>query len=214
MSQEMLAPERFYDLGHQGDVDRPQLAKLLAMSPTQRLRHHERWRSLLTKGTPMPNFLEEMVVRLTQAQVEFVIAGGVSAVLQGASIITRDLDLCYRRTPGNVARLVAALASLQPRPRGFPADLPFVFDERTLLLGSNFTLEIGEESLDLLGDMSAIGGYEQVIAQADEMAVAGCQVKVLSLPQLIATKEAAGRPKDHAVLPELKAALELKRKPQ
>ena len=35
---------------------------------------------------------------------------------------------------------------------------------------------------------------------------------VLSLSQLIETKEAAGRPKDLAVLPVLKATLELKRK--
>jgi hypothetical protein len=33
-----------FDLGHQGDVDRTQIAARLAMSPTQRLRHHESWR--------------------------------------------------------------------------------------------------------------------------------------------------------------------------
>src|SRR5687767_6837875 len=33
-----------FDLGHQGDVDRTQIAALLAMSPTERLRHHEPWR--------------------------------------------------------------------------------------------------------------------------------------------------------------------------
>jgi predicted nucleotidyltransferase len=211
LSNETLAPERFFDLGHRGDVDWTLVTKLLAMTPAQRLRHHEGWRSLLKKESLVPNFVEVIVARLAQAQVEFVIVGGVSAVLQGASIVTRDLDLCYRRTPGNIARLAAALAPLQPRPRGFPPDLPFSFDERTLQLGSNFTLEIGDESLDLLGDMSAIGGYEQIIAQAEEVLVAGCQVKVLALAQLIATKEAAGRPKDRAVLPELRAALELKR---
>jgi hypothetical protein len=33
-----------FDLGHQGDVDRTQIAARLAMSPTERLRHHESWR--------------------------------------------------------------------------------------------------------------------------------------------------------------------------
>jgi hypothetical protein len=33
-----------FDLGHQGDVDRTQIAARLAMSPTERLRHHEPWR--------------------------------------------------------------------------------------------------------------------------------------------------------------------------
>ena len=201
-----------FDLGHRGDTDYTQIAKFLAMSPTQRLRHHERWRQLLMRATLMPNFLEEMVSRLTQAEVEFVIVGGVSAVLQGAPITTRDLDVCYRRTPANITRLVSALAPLNPRPRGFPPDLPFFFDERSIQLGSNFTLEIGDESLDLLGVMSAIGGYEEIISQAEEKTVAGHKVKVLPLALLIATKQAAGRPKDLAVIPELKATLEMQQK--
>ena len=160
----------------------------------------------------MPNFLEEMVSRLTKAEVEFVIVGGVSAVLQGSPITTRDLDVCYRRTPANITRLVSALAPLQPRPRGFPSDLPFFFDERSIQLGSNFTLEIGNESLDLLGVMSAIGGYEEIIDQAQEKTVAGHKVNVLPLALLIATKQAAGRPKDLAVIPELQATLEIQQK--
>jgi hypothetical protein len=185
-----------FDLGHQGDVDYTQISKYLAMTPTQRLRHHEGWR----------------LTRLAQAQVEFVIVGGVSAVLQGAPITTRDLDVCYRRTPANISRLVSALAPLGPRPRGFPPELPFFLDERALQLGSNFTLEIGDESLDLLGIMSAIGGYEDIIHQAEEKTVAGHKVKVLPLALLITTKQAAGRPKDLAVIPELKATLEMQRK--
>ena len=33
-----------FDLGHQGDYDRTQIAARLAMTPTERLRHHEPWR--------------------------------------------------------------------------------------------------------------------------------------------------------------------------
>jgi hypothetical protein len=205
-----VAPGTTWDLGHEDDVDRTLLAKMLALTPGQRLRHHERWRCLLTKRKPMPPFLEDLLRLLVPARVEFLIVGGVSAVLQGSTIVTRDLDLCYRRTPENIARLVAALGSLNPRPRGFPAGLPFTFDERTVQLGYNFTLEIGEESLDLLGETSAIGGFEQVIGRAVEVEVAGFPVKVLSLVDLIATKTAANRPKDHAVLPELRLLLEQK----
>jgi predicted nucleotidyltransferase len=72
-------------------------------------------------------------------------------------------------------------------------------------------LEVGPESLDLVGEMSAIGGYEQVIGSAVEATVGSRSVKVLSLEQLIATKTAAGRTKDLAALPELQATLERKR---
>jgi len=90
--------------------------------------------------------------------------------------------------------------------------MPFTFDERTIQLGSNFTFAIGDDDVDLLGDMSAIGGYEQIIDQSTEMDVAGFRVKVLSLPLLIKTKEAAGRTKDLIMLPILRATLELKQK--
>jgi hypothetical protein len=103
-------------------------------------------------------FAKDIIIRLAQGQVEFVIVGGVSAILQGAEVTTMDLVICYRRTPANIARLAQALAPLQPRLRGFPPDLPFTFDERALQLGSNFTLMVGSESLDLLGVVNAIGG--------------------------------------------------------
>jgi hypothetical protein len=68
-------------------------------------------------------------------------------------------------------------------------------------------LDVDTESLDLLAEMSGLGGYEQVIPQAEEMPVGECIVKVLSLADLIVTKRAAGRPKDLSVLPLLEATL-------
>lgn len=160
----------------------------------------------------MQGFVKDVFARLTTANVEFVVVGGVSAVLQGVPIMTLDLDLCYRRTPENIRKLAAALAPLSLRQRGFPPDLPALFDERTIQMGCNFTLETGIEHLDLLGEMSAIGGYEQIIGHAEDIEFQNYRLKVLSLEQLIATKEAANRPKDHLVLPTLRAVLEMRGK--
>lgn len=106
----------------------------------------------------MQNFTERVVSALSEGQVEFIVVGGVSAVLQGAPIITRDLDLCYRRTSDNLSRLAEAVFPFQLRLRGLPEGVPNVFDARSLQFGMNFTLEAENESLDLLGEMSAIGG--------------------------------------------------------
>jgi len=57
-------------------------------------------------------FAKDLIVRLAQGQVEFVVVGGVSAILQGAEYTTLDLDICYRRTPENITRLAQALAPL------------------------------------------------------------------------------------------------------
>lgn len=38
---------KYFDLGHQGDFDRTQIAMIFAMTPTERLRHHEPWREFV-----------------------------------------------------------------------------------------------------------------------------------------------------------------------
>ncbi|MBK8999269.1 MAG: hypothetical protein IPM35_26415 [Myxococcales bacterium] len=43
----------------------------------------------------MPSFVEQVIARLVDEQVEFLVVSGVSAVLQGAPIVTQDLDICY-----------------------------------------------------------------------------------------------------------------------
>ena len=45
-TQARLDP-KYFDLGHQGDFDRGQIAMMLAMTPTERLRHHESWRQFV-----------------------------------------------------------------------------------------------------------------------------------------------------------------------
>ncbi len=67
----------------------------------------------------MPNFTERVVSALSIGKVEFIVVGGVSAVLQGAPIVTRDLDLCYRRGSDNLSRLAAALSSFTAAPARF-----------------------------------------------------------------------------------------------
>lgn len=124
-------------------------------------------------------------------------------------IVTRDLDVCYRSSSDNLCRLAEALSPFQMRLRDLPDGMPNVFDERSLQFGMNFTLETEDESLYLLGEMSAIGDYDAIVDRAVEMAVAGHTVKVLALSDLNRTKRAAGRPKDLAVLPVLEATLQV-----
>jgi hypothetical protein len=155
----------------------------------------------------MQNFVERVLEALTQAGVEFIVVGGVSAVLQGVPVVTQDLDLCYRRTPDNVRRLATALRSFRPKLRGLPEEVPNIVDERTFQLGTNFTLDLEGEDLDLLAEMSGIGGYDDVAPSVIELDVGGRRIRVLPLDRLIATKRAAGRAKDLAVLPLLEATL-------
>jgi len=51
---------------------------------------------------------------LTEAGVDVILIGGVAATSHGSSRLTRDVDVVYRRTPENIARLVTALTPFQP----------------------------------------------------------------------------------------------------
>lgn len=157
--------------------------------------------------------VEQTLRLLTQHQVEFVIVGGVAISAHGSAYLTFDLDVCYARSRSNLQRLTAALAAYHPRPRDFPADLPFHWDERTLQQGTNFTLSTNLGSIDLLGEVTGLGDYEQVRAASVVMPLFGMDCQVLSLDGLITAKRAAGRTKDLLVLPELEALLELTREP-
>lgn len=153
--------------------------------------------------------LEPAIRSLVENQVEFVIVGGVAITAHGSAYITKDLDFCYSRAKENLFHLVAALAPFKPRPRDFPAGLPFVWDAGTLRNSTNFTLSTDIGDIDLLGEVSGVGAYADAAADCVVMQLYGHNVQVLSLDALIRAKRAAGRTKDLLVLPELEALREV-----
>ena len=152
--------------------------------------------------------LEKAITALVDNNVDFVIIGGVAATLHSSAYITRDFDLCYSRTNENLKKIVIALGQFDPRPRGFPEGLPYIFDESTIRNGTNFTFETSIGDIDILGEVEGVGNYNDALAHSDIFNIYGRHVNVLNLDALIASKAAANRPKDHLVLPELLALKE------
>lgn len=148
-----------------------------------------------------------VVELLSDAKVELILIGGLAAQAHGSARLTQDIDFIYRRTPENIARLVTALAPHSPYLRGAPPGLPFRFDAATVQRGLNFTLTTTLGDLDLLGDMTGGGTYEQVIEHTLALDVFGRVIRVLDLPALIRAKRAAGRPKDIETIAELETLL-------
>ena len=145
----------------------------------------------------------ELLETLTSADVRFVIIDGVALVLRGSVRLTVDLDICYARDADNLQRLADALAPHHPRLRGAPPELPFIWDAQTLRSGLNFTLKTDLGELDVLGEVTGLGGYDAVARLATEQDVAGLRVHVLTLDGLERAKRAAGRVKDLLDLEEI-----------
>lgn len=145
---------------------------------------------------------------LHAASVQFIIVGGAAATAHGASRLTLDLDIVYRRSDENLVRLADALAPLNPYLRGVPSGLPFQLDVRTIRNGMNFTLVTSQGDLDLLGEITAGGDYDQLLPHTVVLTLFGIDCHCLNLERLIHVKRAVGRPKDLEAIAELEAILE------
>jgi hypothetical protein len=155
------------------------------------------------KRSVMPLDAETLVPYLVNRKVEFVLIGGLAMRVQGSAHITEDLDICYQRTPENIAAIAAAFEPLHTYLRGVPPGLPFKLDAQTIQSGLNFTLVTDLGDVDLLGEVSGIGSFEQALAQSESWEIFGVTVRVFSLDALIKSKKAAGRVKDQGHLAEL-----------
>ena len=148
-----------------------------------------------------------LVETLADGGVELILIGGLAAQAHGSARLTQDVDFIYGRSNENIDRLVRALVPHAPYLRGAPPGLPFHFNAATVRRGLNFTLTTALGDLDLLGEMTGGGSYEQVVGHTISLVVFGREILVLDLPALIRAKRAAGRPKDLETVAELEALL-------
>lgn len=101
--------------------------------------------------------VETLLKSLHAEKIEFVIIGGLAAVLHGSAYVTADIDLCYSRKRENLERLARALSSFRPFLRAVPDQLPFVLDLSALRSGMNFTLTTTIGDVDILGEVTGMG---------------------------------------------------------
>lgn len=152
---------------------------------------------------------------LEQHGVDFVVVGGVAGLAQGSSYPTYDLDVAYGRDPANLRRLADALTEIGVTLRGAPPDLPFQLDAQTLANGANFTFNTELGSFDILGDIAGVKSYEDLRRASQLKRIAGVEVRVASLDDLISMKRAANRVKDQLMVVEyMELADELRRREQ
>src|SRR6185436_6172559 len=116
--------------------------------------------------------------------VEFIVVGGVAAVLEGAPISTFDLDIVPRWSPENLDRLAGALEAVDARYRG--RDIRPTRD-RLESLGHHL-LETRLGALDVLGTVSPSRAFEDLEVSTVEYEVEGRRYRVLDLATQIDVK--------------------------
>ena len=146
---------------------------------------------------------EEILAVLDLHQVRYVVIGGLGAVLHGSPIVTLDADICPARTRENLDLLAAALRDLKARLRvaGVPDGLAFPYDGVFLANVQLLNLTTPFGDLDLSYEPAGTSGYDDLARNAVTYEIAGRQVQVASLDDIIRSKEAANWEKDRRSYP-------------
>ena len=149
---------------------------------------------------------EEIFACLARNHVQYVVIGGLAAVLHGSPLATFDVDVCPARDSDNLERLAQALREMDARIRtadvpgglGFGCDAAFLAGVALLNLVTRFG------DLDLSFTPSGTEGYPDLERRAQHMKIHDLEIPVAALDDVIRSKEAANREKDRLALPLLR----------
>jgi len=156
---------------------------------------------------PTQSFLRILQL-LDRHGVEYVVVGGVAAVLQGAPVTTFDIDTLVKVDAANADRLLAVLQTLEARYREHDTLKPTRED---LLAGGHLLLMTNSGPLDVLGFIGNGKRYEDIADATATVEVGDLSVRVLGIDALIEEKKGLGRDKDLAAVRLLEAVLRRRR---
>ena len=154
--------------------------------------------------------LAELIRRLIEKQVEFVVVGGFAALTHGVMRSTRDVDICCRFSEANLVRVQEAVADLHPA--HFPrTDLPLQLTPELCGRLKNLYLKTDLGRLDCLGEILGVGDFDEVMKHSVELELPAGKCRVIDIDALIRAKEAMDRDHDRITARELK---EIKKRQQ
>ena len=159
----------------------------------------------------MRNRVSDTLLALARAEVRFVVAGGVAALLHGVERVTLDINVALDTEPGNVRRFLEVMEALRLTPRAPVAATVLAEPEaRSAMVRDKQALvftfldrndPLWQVDVFLTEDLS----YERLIVGADTVLIDGQAVRIAGIETLIELKRRIQppRPKDVLDLTEL-----------
>ena len=144
------------------------------------------------------SLLRSVVAALETARLEAIMIGNAAAAIHGAPVTTVDFDFMFRATPVNLTKLkrfADALEATVMRPY-YPVSALYrvVNDDRGL-------------QVDFMPAIHGVKSFNSLRSRAQKIELAGGQLWLAALSDIIASKRAAGRARDRAVLEILEKTL-------
>src|SRR6478609_7153573 len=109
----------------------------------------------------------QLLGRLADAGLDFVIVGGFAAVSHGSAYVTKDVDICILFSEENIAKLRQALKDLHPYHRMIPGQLSFMTEPRPGEPMANLYLKTDFGMIDVLSTVLGIGDFHRLKQTAD-----------------------------------------------
>lgn len=150
---------------------------------------------------------DQLLRRLTEAEVEFVLIGGLAVNAWGVVRGTKDVDIVVASNLENLKRVAGVAVAVHGHIQtgeSFLSTPPSIAAQ--LASGERVAIETELGQLDVVQGLDGVPTYDELRAGAAEADVLGIKVLVCSVEDLRAMKQAAGRTRDRADLEDLDAA--------
>lgn len=149
---------------------------------------------------------DQLLHRLAEADVEFVVVGGLAVNAWGVVRGTKDVDVVVAPDIENLKRVAeVAVACGGHVQQGEILLGSAISIASALASGEQVAIETSLGRLDVVQGLDGIPSYADLQSRASEAEILGVAVAVCSLQDLKAMKQAAGRTRDLADLEDLEA---------
>jgi predicted nucleotidyltransferase len=150
---------------------------------------------------------DQLLRRLSEAEVKFVLIGGLAVNAWGVVRGTKDVDIVVAPDAGNFKRLAAVAEAIHGHVHAGESFLSSQLSIAGQIAGGE---QVGIETdlgrLDIVQGLDGIPAYDELNARSTKVEILGVEVAVCSIEDLKAMKRAAGRTRDLADLEDLDAA--------
>ena len=150
--------------------------------------------------------LSAVLEGLIKADVNFILVGGLAAVVQGAPVTTIAVDIVHNRSSENIVKLLAFLKSIGAFHRRLD-DKVIEPTERDISGEGHALFSTRLGPLDVLAVIEEGKTYDDPIEHTVDVKFRGYTIKVLDLKMMIELKRASRDPKDKQRLPVLEETL-------
>jgi len=137
-----------------------------------------------------------------EENVQYMIVGGLAAILHGYMRLTKDIDLLVWPNPENAVRVMEALEKF-----GAPMhDISAADFEKE---GTIFQIGIAPVRIDVLTAIDKVN-FKEAYENVQISEIHGLKIPLISIPDLIRNKKAAGRGQDLVDVEHLEVILRRK----